>query len=284
MTTLRRPWESPWLQAFWNRAYKSNVTGMSAMVAYNLTLAIFPFALLLLFVVGQVIRSESIEASVLADVQRILPNAEPTAIQTNLDRIRDSSATLGIFAAVGGLWISASFWGALDTAFCRIYHVDCRGWVEQKRFSFSMLAVVIAFIAASLLLPTLEGLAFSASEKLPFGLADSSFPIRAAITAATFAAAFAIASVIYWLVPKGHMPWRSVWPGALFFTLITGLANFAFPLYFENSELGKLGGALGLILLALLWFYAIALTLLAGGVINSIRHEHDDIGIIPVKG
>ena len=25
---------------------------------------------------------------------------------------------------------------------------------------------------------------------------------------------FAIISAIYWAVPKGHMPWRSVWPGA----------------------------------------------------------------------
>ena len=33
--------------------------------------------------------------------------------------------------------------GAMDTAFCRIYHVECRGWVEQKRFALVMLVVVI---------------------------------------------------------------------------------------------------------------------------------------------
>ena len=48
----------PWLRAFWNRAYRENVTGLSAMVAYNLMLAVFPFALLVLFVGGQVLKIE----------------------------------------------------------------------------------------------------------------------------------------------------------------------------------------------------------------------------------
>ncbi len=49
-----------------------------------------------------------------------------------------------MIAALASIWIGASFWGAMDTAFCRIYHVECRGWIEQKRFSFVMLLVVIA--------------------------------------------------------------------------------------------------------------------------------------------
>ena len=48
----------PWLSAFWQRAYRENVTGLSAMVAYNLMLAVFPFALLVLFVFGQVLKIE----------------------------------------------------------------------------------------------------------------------------------------------------------------------------------------------------------------------------------
>ena len=54
-------------------------------------------------------------------------------------------------AAIGAIWIGASFWGAMDTAFCRIYHVECRGWIEQKRFSFLMLFVVLAFIGVRIM-------------------------------------------------------------------------------------------------------------------------------------
>ncbi|HSS94694.1 MAG TPA: hypothetical protein VLR46_11985, partial [Candidatus Dormibacteraeota bacterium] len=67
-SSLRHP--TPWLSAFWQRAYRENVTGLSAMVAYNLMLAVFPFALLVLFVFGQVLKIGGVEASVLADLQR----------------------------------------------------------------------------------------------------------------------------------------------------------------------------------------------------------------------
>jgi len=131
----------PWLRAFWQRAYRENVTGLSAMVAYNLMLAVFPFALLVLFVFGQVLKIGGVETSVINDLQRLFPSAEQHTLTDVLDRIEENSTTIGIAAFAGSLWIGASFWGAMDTAFCRIYHVECRGWVEQKRFSFAMLGV-----------------------------------------------------------------------------------------------------------------------------------------------
>ena len=149
----------PGCSAFWHRAYRENVTGLSAMVAYNLMLAVFPFALLVLFVFGQVLKIGGVESSVLDDLQRLFPNTEQHTLTDVLDRIEDNSTTIGIAAFFGSLWIGASFWGAMDTAFCRIYHVECRGWVEQKRFSFAMLGVVLLFIAASIFLPAVESAA-----------------------------------------------------------------------------------------------------------------------------
>ena len=87
------------------------------------------------------------------------PTPSSTTLTDVLNRIEDNSTTIGIAAFLGSLWIGASFWGAMDTAFCRIYHVECRGWVEQKRFSFAMLGVVLLFIAASIFLPTMESAA-----------------------------------------------------------------------------------------------------------------------------
>ena len=282
MSSFPRFWENRWLQAFWQRAYKENVTGLSAMIAYNLVLAAFPFTLLILFVVGQILRSEAAEASVLRDLQILLPNTDPTAIQENLNRIRASSTTVGLVGALGVIWISASFWGAVDTAFCRIYHVECRGWVEQKRFSFVMLIVVVGLMFASLLVPTIESAVYAAAGDLPWGLSDAGVGAKILVSLLTVVASFLIVSIVYWSVPKGHMPWRSVWIGALFFAITTSLGNFIFPLYLQNSELSKIGGTLGLFLIVLIWFYLVSLSMLAGAVINSLRHERDDTGVLPM--
>jgi YihY family inner membrane protein len=258
---------------------------MAAMVAYNLALALFPFALLILFVFGKVLESGDVEQTVITDLQGIFPAVEGDEVQRAVERIRDSSTTIGIAAALGAIWIGASFWGAMDTAFCRIYHVECRGWVEQKRFSFTMLGVVLLFIAASILLPTIEAALASSTDRLPFGLSDIKAIDTALLLSLAVAIVFAICCVIYWAVPKGHMPWRDVWPGAAFVTVGTGIANWAFPFYLSNvSNLSRFGSTLGFVLIALLWFYLLSLALLVGATINSLRHELHDTGELPYSG
>jgi membrane protein len=278
-------WRHRWTRAFWNRAYKENITGLAGMVAYNLMLAVFPFALLVLFIFGQIVNSNNIEHSVVLDIQRLFPNAEQDTLQHAIDRVRESSTTIGIAAVVGGIWIGSSFWGAMDTAFCRIYHVECRGWVQQKRWSLVMLFGLLLLLAASVTVPTVESAVLSSAEDLPFGLSDFDVIRTAIVVIGGLLATFLIISAIYWAVPKGHMPWRSVWPGALFFALITSAGNYIFPLYLTSvSDLHRIGGTIGFILIALVWFYAISLTLLAGAVINSLRHESDDTGSLPLEG
>ncbi len=274
-----------WLAAFWHRAYKENVTGLSAMVAYNLMLAVFPFTLLVLFIGGQVLKIHGVETSVLTDLQRLFPNTESGTLSDVLARIRDNSATIGIAAFVGSIWIGASFWGAMDTAFCRIYHVPCRGWIEQKRFSFAMLGVVLLFIAASIFVPTVESTLVSSTDRLPFGLSGIEEIDTILLLGAALLITFGICSVIFWAVPKAPVPWRSIWPGALFVTIGAGLANWLFPLYLTNvSSLSRLGSTLGFVLIALLWFYILSLTIMAGAVINSLRYEYQETGELPYSG
>jgi membrane protein len=272
----------PWLRAFWFRAYHENVTGLSAMVAYNLMLAVFPFALLVLFVFGQVLKIGGVESSVINDLQRLFPNTEQQTLMDVLDRIEENSTTIGIAAFLGSLWIGASFWGAMDTAFCRIYHVQCRGWVEQKRFSFAMLAVVVLFFAASIFVPAMESVLVSSTDRLPLGLSDIKAIDTALLLGAAILVTFLICCVIFWAVPKGHMPWRDVWPGAAFVTVSASVANWLFPIYLTSiSSLSHFGSTLGFILIALLWFYVLSLAMLAGAVINSLRHELHDTGELP---
>jgi membrane protein len=277
----RRARLARYLRALWTRAYRENITGLAGMVAYNLVLALFPFALLVLFVFGQILQSGNVETSVLNDLQRLFPAVELRTLNNALDRIRDNSTTIGVAAAVGALWIGTSFWGAMDTAFCRIYHVQCRGWLEQKRFAFVMLLVVTLFLAASVVIPTLESVLVSSASDLPFGLSDINGIASALLLIAALAITFMLFCIIYYLVPKGHVPWPSVWPGALFVTLTTGVANAVYPFYLAQvASVGEVGGTIGFVLVALVWFYLVSLAIMAGAVVNALRYELRDTGEI----
>ena len=92
--------------------------------------------------------------------------------------------------------------------------------------------------------------------------------------------------MIYWAVPKGHMPWRAVWPGALFFAIVTAASPTTSSRSTSTTSptSHRIGGTIGFILIALVWFYAISLAMLAGAVINSLRHELDDTGTPMPRG
>jgi membrane protein len=257
---------------FYWKAYEDNLTGLSAMVAYNLLLSLLPVTLLALFVAGQVLQNDEVERSVLADLRDLFPDTAESTLTDLLEGLRDYSTQLGVAALVASIWIGTSFWGALDTAFCRIYHVRCRSWVEQKRFGLAMLIVVLLFVLATVIVPTVQGLLTATAAELPFGLSDVPGLLFGVTLAAGLIVLFATLCVIYWAVPNFGVPWRAIWPGALAATIVIAIIDIAFPFYLSQiSTIERVGTTLVFILIVLLWFYALAITLLAGAVMNALR-------------
>jgi membrane protein len=269
------------LATFYWKAYEENVTGLSGMVAYNLLLSVFPLALVALFIAGKVLSSPELEQSVLKDLEPLFPNATDATLLQALDRIRDSSTGFGIFAVLSSIWFGASFWGALDTAFCRIYHVRCRSWVEQKRFALAMLLVVLLFMAATVAVPTIQSLLVSGAKDLPFGLSGVHALVYVASLAAAALVLFGVLCVVYWAVPNRLVPWRAIWPGALGATVAIAVVDYAFPAYLTNiSTIAQIGTTFVFILIVLVWFYLLAIIILGGAVINAMRFELHETGEI----
>jgi YihY family inner membrane protein len=260
------------LRRFWRVAWNANITGLSAMLAYNMLLGVIPIALLGLFIAGQVLSSGAVQHSVLGDLREIFPGAAEHTLDSLLDEIRTSTTSTGVLALVASLWLGSSFWGALDTAFSRIYGYPARRWLEQKRFALTMLGVVLVFMVATVAVPTAQSLLRAGARDLPFDLAHVAVFVYAATLAFGIALLFGCLSVIYYRVPNREVPWRAVWPGALGATLAISVVDFAFPAYLTNiSTIARFGTTIVFILIMLGWFYVLALIILAGAIVNALR-------------
>jgi len=175
------------------------------------------------------------------------------------------------------VWIGSSFWGALDTAFCRIYHVECRSWLRQKRFALLMLGVVLLFMAATVAVPTLQSILVRGAGELPFGLAEVHGFIFALTLLAGLVLLFGVLCVIFWTVPNEPVPWGAIWPGALGTTLAIGVVDYTFPVYLSSvNTFAQFGTTLVFILIVLVWFYVIAILILSGATINALHFEDMD--------
>ncbi len=260
------------LRRFWRIAWDANITGQSAMVAYNMLLGIIPIALLGLFIAGQVLSSTAIQHSVVGDLREVFPGTAEHTLNSLLDQITDSTTSTGVLALIVSLWLGSSFWGALDTAFSRIYDTPSRRWLEQKRFALAMLVVVVVFMIATVAVPTAQSILRAGVNDLPFDLAHVAVFVYAFSLAISIGLVFACLAVIYFQVPNRRVPWRAVWPGALGATLAIAVVDYVFPLYLSNiSTIARFGTTIVFILIALGWFYVLAIIILSGAVVNALR-------------
>jgi len=259
------------VRRFWQLAWDANLTGMSAMLAYNMLLGIIPVALLGLFIAGQVLSSTEVQQSVLNDLRQVFPGTAEHTLNSLLSQIRHSTTSIGVLALIAALWLGSSFWGALDTAFTRIYGCRPRRWLEQKRFGLMMLGVVLLFMVATVAVPTVQSILDAGATHLPFDLARVTDVVYAISLGISVALLFTCLSVIYHRVPNRPVPWRAVWPGAIGATFAIGVVDYAFPAYLTNiSTLAQFGTTIVFILILLIWFYLLALIILGGAVVNAL--------------
>ncbi len=271
---MTRPSIALGVRRFWRVAWESNLTGLASMLAYNMVLGVIPIALLGLFVAGQILSSHAVQTSVLSDLQEVFPGTAEHTLDSLLDEIRTSTTGTGVLALVASLWLGSSFWGALDTAFSRIYGCPARSWLKQKRFALSMLLVVLLFMVATVAVPTAQSILRAGVAQLPFDLAHVAVVVYAGSLALSLGILFGCLTVIYSRVPHRRVPWRAVWPGALGATIAIGAIDYAFPVYLTNiSTIAEFGTTIVFILILLGWFYVLAIIILGGGIVNALRLE-----------
>jgi YihY family inner membrane protein len=257
-------------------ALSANVTGLSSMLAYAMLLTVIPVALLGLFVAGQVLGSAQVEHSMLRDLSEIFPGAAKSTLTRLLSQIRVSTTKIGVLALVASVWFGASFWGALDTAFARIYGVPSRSWWAQKRFGLAMLVVLVVFLISMVAAPTVVSLLQAGARDLPVDLARVGRVVYRISLGFALVLLFASLCVIYKAVPNRTIPWRAVWPGAASATVVIAVVALVFPLYLTQiSTIAQFGTTIVFILIILAWFYVLAIVILGGAVMNSMRLPSD---------
>ncbi len=262
---------------------EANITGQAAMLAYNMLVCVIPIALLGLFLAGQVLKSSAVQASVITDLREVFPGAAEETLNSLLNQITSSTTTTGVLALVASLWLGSSFWGALDTAFSYIYGCPARRWVDQKRFGFAMLLVVLLFMVATVAVPIVQSFLQAGAQRLPFDLAKVTGLVYGISLGISVSLLFGCLALIYAQVPNRHVSWRGVWPGALLATLAIGVVSYAFPLYLSSiSTIARFGTTIVFVLIVLAWFYMLAVIILGGAIVNALRLGVDVRGRVSV--
>ena len=255
------PAEKGWLRRLVEFYSSFGPSQLAAAVAYRAVLGLFPTILAFLAVMEYLSPSRTLAPQLLATLTPLLPANSLGAVRTVVEALRLSPGWAGLLGFLGLVWTGTALVDVLAQSFNRAYAVRSRPFLQQKHLSLMVLL--------------LAGLWLSVWGDLGSRLrADGLAPYG------TAAFLFLLFLGIYRLLPNQELPWRQVWPGAVFATLGVELSGQAFRVYLLSVGLDHYK-IFGLLFLFLLWFYLLAHILILGAGLNAFLRSGGRAALTP---
>lgn len=258
-----------------HRIGEDNLTLVAAGIAFNAMFAVFPAMILIVSIYGM-FASPAEVAQQMRSLFELLPGDAASLIQTQLQTIAGrAGSTLSVGAAVSlgvTVYSSAQGMSALATATNIAYHEP------ERRGYLKLLGIAILFTLgglAGLLLLIGLGVAVPALlAKLPVGPVAKQIGFALNWLLLWVAAIFGLA-VVYRFAPcRQNALWRWVTWGSVTAATVWLLGSALFAVYVQNfGSYGKTYGALGGVMVLLMWFYLGSFAVLLGAELNA-ETEH----------
>jgi membrane protein len=251
---------------------RNDVLDLAAQVAYFAILALFPFAMFVLTLMGY-IPLRGLEGQVLDVLYEVVPPDAGRLVEQTLDEIVGKQrGWLLVSTLLFALWTASGAIRGLTTALNRAYEVaETRPlWRIQLRALVATLASVVASIVATvsmLIGPDLLRRAWSF-----FHLSGEFDRLWAALRwPLSIFAMTSILAFMYYFLPNVRQRRRHIVPGSIVAVLGWLVAAFGFRLYVAHfAAYARTYGALGTVVVLLLWLYISALMVIVGGQINAL--------------
>lgn len=250
-------------------------TQMAAAIAYGVLFAIIPMAALAVATFGLLLELPGIRELV---IERILENV-PLRAGLVVDGIRAvSTATqpLTILGVIGLVWIAVGMVGVVRDALNVAWGVrNRRHPIRQKWFDLvSMLG--LGFLMGVSILGTVALHAAQQASLRALGTTAIRIDLFWEATGLVFPGiiSFIAFLFVYRYLPNVKHGFGDVWPGALIASVLFETAKHGFAWYVSSvGRVTLIDGALGAVLLFLVWVYVSALILLLGAEMASVYEK-----------
>lgn len=252
---------------------RDDAPGLAAQLAFFLILALFPFILVLVSLMG-IFGSEELAAVVLGYFQQVTPGEVYTLIETYTEDIisgREKRPGLLSVGILFTLWSASGAFAALINALNRAYDVqETRPFWKVRGIAILMTLGLSVLILLGVLLMVF-GPTIGETIANVFGL-DEVFVMVWNIVRWPAAFLFLVLTValIYYFAPDVDQPFRWITPGGLIGVLLWVLASVLFSFYVNNfGSYNRTYGSIGVVIVLLLYLYIASLTILFGATLNA---------------
>jgi membrane protein len=248
---------------------KDQCPDLAAALTYYGVLSMFPALLALVSLLGIFGQAEKTTAAMLEIAQGIAPGSTLDIIRQPVEELT-SSSTAGFALIVGiltALWSASGYVGAFGRAMNRIYEVDeGRPFIKLRGTMLAVTLCTVIIVALTAAMLVLSGpVAEAVGNAIGLGGAFltawniAKWPVIVVLVVVVIA-------ILYYATPNVKQPkfrWMSM--GSLIALMIFVLASLGFGFYVANfSNYNKTYGAIGGVIVMLLWLWILNMSLLFG--------------------
>jgi membrane protein len=248
---------------------------LAAELAYYFFLALFP-ALLFLVALASFFPVDNLMDEVTRALSRFAPPDVLRIIQDQILKIANSEhGGLLTFGMLFTLWSTSAGMVAIINTLNKAYDItDSRPWWKVRLTAIGLTTGVALFILVSFALVVIGP---QLAEKVAgwFGLGSAfvwawwvlQWPVVFVLVASGI-------GLVYYFAPDAEQDWVWLTPGSVLATVLWILFSLGFRVYVTNfADYNETYGAIGGVIVLLLWFYTSGLAILIGAELNSeIEH------------
>ena len=256
---------------------KDDLWGKSAEIAYDFIFSLFPGLMLIAAILSVVVDMPAKFSDMMDILGNFLPHKIQTFLAFHLSEILEIDSGGILTVSIGLLvWLASNVVNSLIHNLNESYQIsETRSWWQTR-----LLAIIVVLFSGTIIIASFNVVVFGRYLAawfennvglgwiLPWMLLK--FRIVIVIIILTF-----FSMLIYTISPNIHLHWSEVLPGSLLFAVLWMLSTFGFSFYLAHyANYNKTYGALGAVIILLLWMRIVGFIILIGGKLNAEIHKH----------
>lgn len=246
--------------------------GLAAQLAFYFLLALFPALLFLVALIGYMPIENALD-ELLATLGTVAPRELVTLLRAQLAAIGSGNQTgLLTLGIAGAIWSSSAAMVAIIDALNHAYDVsEWRPWWKRRLVALGLTVALSAFIIVSLALVLIGP---DAARRVAgwVGAAPVAVLLWSLLRWPVMIALMVFGvDLVYYFAPNRRTRWEWITPGAIVATALWIVSSFAFKFYVMNfGNYTATYGAIGGIIVTMLWFYVSSVAILIGAELNGV--------------
>lgn len=248
---------------------------LAAALAYYTIFSLAPLLIIAIAIVGAAYGQQGARSQIVAQFQRLMGDVGAQAVQALIEGAsRPGASELAAVIGTATLLLGAAgLFGSLQDALNTVWEVKPKpgqGIIAMIRDRFVSFAFVLGtgflLLVSLIISAAVQGLSGTLATVAPNGAAV----VEIVNSVLSFVVTTFLFAMIFKILPDVKVAWNDVWIGAVVTALLFTVGKFALSLYLARTSTASTYGAVGSLIVLLIWVYYAAQILLLGAEFTKV--------------